>query len=356
MSEKVKYYDIRDDFARCPGAWCYLIWSKRGPGKTYSTLRYMVEEEKKFLFLKRTIEDIKTLTMTPRNTDISFDVSPFVPLNRDFGWNIKPVLIRKGFAGFYYCNEEGNPAGKPIGYAAALSAAADIKGFDLSECDYLVFDEFIPKRHERINRKEGEALLEIYMTVRRDRKLRGREDLKLICLANATSVNNPVFNTLDVVDKAVNMDINNMEFLYLQKRGIFLHMINNEYAVEEEASGIELAMSGTAWADMAFGGHFSFDDFTSVKRHNLKGYSPVCCYRYQKKKVYIYHKDGYYYASYSKANKNVPEYNLDRENEQKKFYLDHVIDMREDCIEDRFLFEEYSMYDLIINYRKIFDL
>lgn len=349
-----KYYDIRTDFARCPDAWCYLIWSKRGPGKTYSTLRYMVEEGQTFLFMKRTIEDIKTLTMTVRNTDIEFDVSPFVPLNRDFGWDIKPVLIRKGFAGFYHCNEEGKPQGKPIGYAAALSASADIKGFDLSVVDWIIFDEFIPKRHERINRKEGEALLDIYMTVRRDRKLRGREDLKLICLANATSVNNPTFMTLDVVDKAVNMDVNEMEFMYLQKRGIFLHMINNKYAAEEEKSGIELAMDGTAWAEMAFGGHFAYDDFTSVKRKVLKGYSPVCSYYYNKKRVYIYRKDGYYYASYSRCNKTVPDYNLERENEQKKFYLDYIIDLREECIEDRFIFEEYSMYDLIINYRKIF--
>ena len=51
------------------------------------------------------------------------------------------------------------------------------KGFDLSECDYLIFDEFIPKRHERLNRNEGDQLMDIYMTVSRDRVQRGRGEL-----------------------------------------------------------------------------------------------------------------------------------------------------------------------------------
>ena len=50
---KAKYYDIRDDLAAYPLAWCYLIWSKRGPGKTYSTLRMCIEDNKIFAFMKK---------------------------------------------------------------------------------------------------------------------------------------------------------------------------------------------------------------------------------------------------------------------------------------------------------------
>lgn len=350
-----QYYDIRDDFAACPSAWCYLIWSKRGPGKTYSTLRYEIEEKQKFLFMKRTIEDIKMLCAEGTRKGVSFDVSPFVPLNRDFGWDIKPVQIVKGIAGFYHCNEEGKPSGAPVGYAAALSAAKDIKGFDMSEVEDMIFDEFIPKKGERINRSEGEQLLDIYMTIRRDRVIRGRKDLRLICLANATSVNNPTFTVLDVVDTAVDMDVTGTETVYQEERGIFLHCINNQYAAEAEKSGIELAMAGTEWAEMAFGGHFGFDDFTAVRKKNLKGYRPLCSYEYKKKTVYIYEKDGYYYATRSRA-KVQNHYNLARENEQKKFYYDFVLDLRDEVIEDRFIFENYTMYDLIVNYKKIFTL
>lgn len=350
-----KYYDIKYDLPLHPDAWCYLIWSKRGPGKTYSTLRYMVENNRTFVFLKRNIDDVKLLCANGVRKGVEFDISPFIPLNRDFGWNIRPVYIMKGIAGFYKCDENNNPKGHPIGYCTALSASKDIKGFDMSEADYLIFDEFIPKKHERISRNEGEALLDIYMTIRRDRILRGRDDLILICLANATSVNNPTFKILDVVDIAVNMDIMNKEYEYLEDRKIFMHYIPPIYGAEEKESGIELAMKGTDWAEMAFGGHFAFDDFTSVRHQRMKGYAPVCSYEYKKKNVYIYQKDGYYYAT--KAKGNMPyHYNLARENEQKKFWYDFVSDLRDETIEDRFVFEDFSMYDLIMNYTKIFDI
>ena len=79
-----KYYDIRDDFNAYPDAWLYLCWSKRGPGKTYSTLRYMIEEGKIFLFIKRTIDDVEMLCTDGSKKGVIFDVSPFKPLNRDF--------------------------------------------------------------------------------------------------------------------------------------------------------------------------------------------------------------------------------------------------------------------------------
>ena len=50
------------------------------------------------------------------------------------------------------------------------------------------------------------------------------------------------------------------------------------------------------------------------------------------------------------------KYDLNRENQQKKFYYDYYIDLREACIEEKFKFEKYSMYDLIINYRKYFEI
>ena len=351
----MKYYDIRTDIEAYPDAWCYLIWSKRGPGKTYSTLRKMIEDKKKFVFLKRTKDDVKMLCAGGKR-GVNFDMSPFVPLNRDFGWDIKPMKIEKGIAGFYHSNEEGEPTGSPVGYCVALSAAADIKGFDLSECDYLIFDEFIPKAYEIVKRNEGDALLDIYMTISRDRIKRGRGELKLICLANATSINNPTFNILDVTDAAADMDIYDQEFLYQKERKILLHNIHMDDVEEsEEKSGIEVAMTGTAWHEMSFSGHFAYDDFSAVKHQRMKGYKPIVSYIYKKKQVFIYQKDGYFYSTYAKNNK-CPVFNLARENEQKRFFNEYIWDLREACIEDKMQFTHYTMYDLIINYKKIFKI
>ena len=109
----------------------------------------------------------------------------------------------------------------------------------------------------------------------------------LICLANATSINNPVFNVLDVMDIAAEMDLKNEEYHLQNWRRILLHKIPSIEVPEEEKTGIELAMNGTAWAEMAFGGHFAYDDFTAVSHQRLKGYHPVCSYTYKKETVYL---------------------------------------------------------------------
>ena len=354
--KKIKYYDIRDDLKKYPDAWCYLVTSKRGPGKTYSTLRYMKEEDEKFIFLKRTMKDVDLICMNGKKKGVEYSTSPYKPLNRDFGWNIGTVKIQEGFGAFYEQYEDGQAHGAPLGYIYALSAAKDIKGFDLSECGFMVFDEFIPKKTERISRSEGEQLLDIYMTVRRDRVQRGLPDLKLICLANAVNANNPTFNILDVTDIAVQMDITGQEYAYLEERGILIHRIpSDEYNVEEQKSGIEKAMEGTEWAEMAFGGHFAYDDFTSVGHTRMKGYRPICAYEYKRKHTYVYEKDGYYYFSTAKSGTKLI-YHLNRENEQKKFWFDFVFRFREETIADHVKYEKYTDYDLIVNYRKIFDI
>ena len=71
--------------------------------------------------------------------------------------------------------------------------------------------------------------------------------------------------------------------------------------------------------------------------------------------IYINNKDGTYYMT-SRSGKAILEFDLDRENQQKKFYLNHVIQLREACINDMMAFEKYSYYDLIINYTKFYDL
>ena len=125
---------------------------------------------------------------------------------------------------FYKCDANDEPVGAPVGYALALSAAEDVKGFDLSEVDFMIFDEFIPKPYQIVKRTEGDALLDIYMTLTRDRIERGRKELKLICLANATNINNPTFDILDVIDTAADMDLYDKEYVYqIEERKILLH-------------------------------------------------------------------------------------------------------------------------------------
>lgn len=355
-----KYYDIRDDMALYPDCWCYIVYSKRGPGKTYSSLRMMVEDDIRFIFIKRTNKDVEFMCSGSKNKKNlpKVDVSPFKPLRRDLGerFNIRAFKVDEGFAGFYQVGEEDAPIGFPIGYIISLNAIKDIKGFDLSECDYMIFDEFIPKPWERVRRTEGDSLLDLYMTIQRDKKERGLGEIKLICLANATSISNPTFQTLSLVDKAAEMNIKDIEYFYDEYRGIMMHNIQTkEPENEEEKLGIQKAMEGTEWGLMAFGGKFGYNDFSSLGHVNLKNYRPVTAFTYKATTSYIYMKDGMYYACQAR-NEKVKMYDLNKENEQKKFYLEYALDLRNECIDGKLIVDRYSIYDIIINYREYFKM
>lgn len=350
------YYHFEDDLNAYPDAWCFVVWSRRGPGKTYSSLWYSYKEKIKMLYMKRTIEDVTLICSAGKG----FDPSPYVPINRDKGTHVKPQIIKKGVGGFYDCDPDdtGNdvPVGAPISYVVALNAIKSVKGFDFSDCDWMLLDEFIPQAGEIVKHDEGEMLLDVYMTASRDRQKRGRRPLKLILFANAENISTPITNTLEIVDQMADLQASGKTHLYDAERGILLHHITEEEIPikESERAGIYSAMSGTAWANKAFGGQFSNNDFSNVVKTSLK--NAVCMYHliYKQRHIYCYQKPtGNWYICDS-PHKALFEYDLNRENGQKKFWLEHGIDLNMDLIDDRVTFSKYSYYDLIANYKKIF--
>ena len=355
------YYDIEDDIKTYPDAWCYIIVGGRNTGKTYSGLKYNLTHCFKHIFLKRTNKDIDLLcsgnSLGNKTEDYDVDLSPYKSINRDFGTNIKAFKIDDGLGGFYKTDEEGSAVGAPEGYLMSLSAIHKFKGFDLSECANIIWDEFIPQPWERISRTEGEAVMELYKTTARDRTLRGRDELKLFCFANAVNVFNYTCEILEVTDIIAEMAITHKEITYMEDRGIFIRILQTSEAMmeNEKKTGIYRAMNGTAWGRMAFGNEFAYNDFSNIKRIALKGYHPVVKIRYKCKDYYVYSNGASYYISTAKANTK-REYNLDREMDQKAFYYDYVIDLRNKAIEGKMLFEKYSLYDLIINYKKRFQI
>lgn len=351
------YYHIGKDVEDYPDAVIYIVWSRRGPGKTYGALRYPYHKFRT-LYMKRTNKDVKTICEYAG--DIDFDPSPWVPLNRDFGINVKPRLLKEGLGAFYDADPDGNPVGPVVNYVASLNAMKTLKGMDLSEAEWIIFDEFIPQAGEVVKHAEGEMLLDLFETVNRDRRKRGRPGLKLILFANAEEISTHITNALEVVDTMAEMCAAGQNILYNEERGIlFHHITDKDFPLQEiELHDMYRVMKGTAWADKSFGGQFSGNDFSSVVKKSLKHYRCLYRLKYRRQNVaYIYlsNKDGSYYMC-STPGKYLADYDLDRENQQKKFYFDHVLQLREACINDRFQFEKYSYYDLIINYTKFYDL
>ena len=352
------YYDLNDDVNKYPDAWLYIVMSKRGPGKTYSTLRKMVEDDARFAFLKRTKEDVKLL-VEGRQTSKELDTSPFVPLNRDFGWDIRPMKAFNGLAGFYEFNEfDGEEVpGKFRGYCVAANMATKVKGMDMSIIDWFIWDEFIENPWDVVPKKLGDAVLSLYETMKRDRKKRGRPEIKMVLLANAVKVDCVMLRTLNLVDIVAEMDITGQEYYYDEYKRIMIHIIDSDFDLngDEEKDGIEKTMEGTAWAASSYGAHFAYNDFTAIGKQKLKGHRCILHLKHLQKDYYVYKKGSTYFFTTIKGQCD-KTYNLDRENQQKLFWMDYGIDLRQAAIEDRVIFSSYSGYDLIVNYRKNFNL
>ena len=352
------YYDVGKDLEACPNAWLYVVIGGRNTGKTYGALKHYLERKERNVFVKRTMEDVDLLcagnSLKTKNNTAEADLSPFKPINRDLGTKIKAYKIQSGLGGFYKEGEDG-AEGLPVSYLVALSAVQKVKGFDMSDAEAIIFDEFIPQPWERINRKEGEQLMDLYKTIARDRSLRGRKELKLICLANAVNVWNPTCEILEITDIIADMQTKRKETVYLEDRGIFIRMLvtSREMMEAEKETGIYKAMKDTAWGRMAFSNEFGYNDFSSVKRVALKGYRPLVEVSYKQKTWYLWNNENNLYLCESRGACE-ESYNLDRETDQKNFYYNWVIDLQNASMEGRLLYAKYTMYDLITNYKRRF--
>ena len=350
------YYTVYKDVINYPGCAFYVAWSARGPGKTYSVLDMCVHEGLKFIYLKRTLDDVDTICAKSLGMPIEEDPSPFAPLNRDYGWNVEPVSIKKGEGVFVDMEQEG--AKRPFGKIYSLSKVKSIKGMELSSYDVIILDEFIPQVHEIVRKKEADALLDLVRTVSRDRIARGKKPVMLFLFANSESIACPITAGLEIMDEMAEMAFNKESIRYLEDRGILLHYILPEEAPKMlatyEKDPLYKAMKGTKWQRKSYGGEFTNNDFSNIKVLNIKNMIPFIQISYNQHKYYIYYReDGQYYMCFNKA-KCPRIFDLDKENDQKLFWAEECQSLRVDCMEGRFAFQKYSMYDLIINYKNYF--
>lgn len=356
------FYNVADDLKAHPDCIVILVQGGRGTGKTYSALEYMLAYGEKFTFMKRTNKDVNLMCgslKAKKDQDERFraaDLSPFKSINRDIGCNIKAFQIFDGFGGFWLCTHDDEPIGDPIGYIVSFNIISKIRGFDLSDCDYIIFDEFVPKSYERINRNEGIELLDFYLTVERANNLIYGKALKMILLSNADTISCPVTTELELVDTLAQMQADKESEKELSDRSIFIRRIPDISGFREaaEKNPIYKVTAGTKWKQMSLENDYAYNDFTNVKRVSLKGKRCIFKVKYRENVYYCYVGESGYYMTYTKSEHYDFCYDLNTENDQKLFYYDQVQDLQSECIEGRVAFQTFQMYDLISNYKSIY--
>ena len=178
--------------------WDYIVKQKcaftmvvgaRGVGKTYGLMKYLIENGIPFIYLRR--------LRTQLDLCASNEGNPFNKLNADLDMAIRPQNTR---AGVVFADGE-----KTIALGVALSTVANVRGFDYSRFNVIVFDEAIASDGERTIPKEFNVFLNFYETVNRNRELNGEQPVQAFLLGNANRLTNPYFSGWHFMKTALNM-------------------------------------------------------------------------------------------------------------------------------------------------------
>lgn len=344
------YYHLGADLEKFPDAVIYVIMSQRGPGKTYSALRYGLRTGQQLIYMKRTKDDVDLIANEGMN------MSPYEPLNRDFGINIRPRHISKGIAGFYRDGADENDP--PVSYCLALNSLKNIKGMDLTSADLMILDEFVPTLGDiQVRRTEGQMLLDCYMTASRDREMRGRPPLKLVLMSNTEQLACPIMDELELVDPTSDLIMSGESYKYIEDRKILIHFIRpQEYAVTSKAQdmGMAIAMRGTSWAARAFGGEFTGNDLTNVLvQKSLKGFVCEAEVWYKRKWFYVYKNPSTSeWRACRVPHKAKKTMNLETDTGVKQFYA-LCTWINTALYRGKFTADCYSIYNVCANFNKV---
>lgn len=235
----------------------------RGTGKTYGALQYAIQEEKKIMLMRRTQSQADLINRP--------EFSPFKAVEKDMAVDISVKSVNKYSSAFYkddVC----------IGYTCALSTVSNLRGFDASDIDMLIYDEFIPEKHERPIKNEGSAFLNAYETMNRNRELRGSDPLQLLALANANDISNPLFMELGLIDICDKMKQKNNPVYADKQRGVCIVMLDGSKISEQkkDTALYRLTGSGSAYADMALTNEFAYNSTDSIRSQNIRQYKIIC--------------------------------------------------------------------------------
>ena len=171
------------------GAAFNMVVGARGVGKTYGLIKDCIERGRPFIYLRRLKSQLDQCATAAGN--------PFKRINTDLGMDIKP---KRSTGGVLFIDGE-----KVIALGVSLSTVANVRGFDYSDYDCIVFDEAIASEGERPINHEFEAFLNFYETVNRNRELLGDKPTQAFLLGNANRLTNPYFSGWHFMKTALNM-------------------------------------------------------------------------------------------------------------------------------------------------------
>lgn len=248
-----------------------IIIGGRAIGKTYGALLECVQKELKFIYFRR--------TQIQLDESMTKETNVFKSLNME---NDFEVLVKKNTKNSYrFFEEEEDVSRETIteifrGYGMAISTFANIRGFDGSDIDILLFDEFVPEAHQMTIRNEDEAIFNIIESINRNRELKGRKPVKCIFLSNSVNLANPLFMSLGLVTRAIKMKEKGLETYTDKNRSLALIMPNHSKISEsKKETALYKLTKNTSFYEAAINNEFTNNHSTNIKSRNIVEFRPL---------------------------------------------------------------------------------
>lgn len=255
----MKYYDIRERSGRLRAL--NIVIGGRGIGKSYSALSFALEQSQPFIYLRNT-----AVQMEESCTQFG---NPFKRINKDFGRGVYMAAEKRHYIIYEDDEEKGR---KLLGYGAALSTFANLRGVDLSDVTLVIFDEFIERR--RLSFNQFQAFVGFYETVNRNRELQGEEPLKVILLSNSQTLDNDILSGYGLVQRIVDMKKSGTK-TYMTS-DLYLELPDSDISEAKANTANYRLIAGSAAAREALSNEFAYDNFGNIEKKNLNEYRPLC--------------------------------------------------------------------------------
>ena len=258
-----------------------FIVGGRGTGKTYGALKSAYESDTRIMLMRRTQAQCDLVNKPEFN--------PYKAINTDIGSNVTVKSISKYNSKLV---EETEESERLVGYTCALSTISNMRGFDASDVKLLIYDEFIPEKHERSLKNEGSAFLNAYETINRNRELKGDKPLQVLCLANAFNIANPIFLELGLVGKSEKMRQSGQEIYINRERGIVLVLLQHSSISNAKADTALYKISAGSFSKFALSNDFVYNNNENIKSKPLKEFKLLCTvgeihvYKHKSKREY----------------------------------------------------------------------
>ena len=306
------WINIFDPKYQRKGIWLHFFIGGRGGGKTYGGLKGAYEQALQgyghgFILLRRTDKERK----------LNEAFNPFTKMNRKEGFTACTAPITKDATGIYkgVPNEEGglDPEGAPVGYMFALSTLATMRslGMDDESVDKGLFDEWIPEKHVRAIKNEGEAFLNAIETFNRNREFdKGLPPITWYLTANANDVDNEIFKTLGLIPVYEKMLRKGLSDFWDETRGYSIHLLEDkEFSRQKKKTALARLTEGSDFYEMAYENKFAYNDMTCIRRLDAQGFTPCfavgqfCVWqRKGQTEFYASYKDGSFAYRYRLGN------------------------------------------------------